>query len=54
MFHPYHQLEYLEHAPCMRAAQTDYESCADEYQLRIKTLNKVHREFDFYCTIISC
>jgi len=37
---PY-QTEYLEHAPCMRLAQTEYESCADEYQLRIKTLNKV-------------
>merc|ERR1719495_2206658 len=24
----------------MRKAQTEYESCADEYQLRIKTLNK--------------
>ena len=34
-------LEYLEHAPCMRKAQTEYEGCADEYQLRIKTLNKV-------------
>ena len=33
--------EYLQHAPCMRKAQTEYESCADEYQLRIKTLNKV-------------
>jgi len=36
-----YQTEYLEHAPCMRKAQTEYESCADEYQLRIKTLNKV-------------
>jgi len=35
-----YQTEYLEHAPCMRKAQTEYESCADEYQLRIKTLNK--------------
>ena len=36
--------EYLEHAPCMRKAQTEYESCADEYQLRIKTLNKVRNK----------
>lgn len=35
-----YQTEYLQHAPCMRKAQTEYESCADEYQLRIKTLNK--------------
>merc|ERR1739838_1005596 len=35
-----YQTEYLEHAPCMRKAQTEYESCPDEYQLRIKTLNK--------------
>ena len=33
--------EYLQHAPCMRQAQAEYESCADQYQLRIKTLNKV-------------
>ena len=33
--------EYLRHAPCMRQAQAEYESCADQYQLRIKTLNKV-------------
>lgn len=39
-----YQKEYLEHAPCMRKAQTEYESCADEYQLRIKTLNKVDKE----------
>jgi len=39
---PY-QKEYLEHAPCMRKAQTEYEGCADEYQLRIKTLNKAER-----------
>ena len=52
MFHPYHQLEYLEHAPCMRAAQTDYESCADEYQLRIKTLNKVHRELQLSAILL--
>ena len=25
----------------MRQAQTEYESCVDIYQLRIKTLNKV-------------
>ena len=25
----------------MRQAQAEYESCADQYQLRIKTLNKV-------------
>ena len=25
----------------MRQAQTEYESCVDVYQLRIKTLNKV-------------
>jgi hypothetical protein len=25
----------------MRKAQAEYENCADEYQLRIKTLNKV-------------
>ena len=25
----------------MRKAQTDYESCAEDYQLRIKTLNQV-------------
>jgi len=36
----HYQEEYLKHAPCMRKAQTEYESCADEYQLRIKTLNK--------------
>lgn len=35
-----YQTEYLRHAPCMRRAQTEYENCADEYQLRIKTLNK--------------
>jgi len=35
-----YQSEYLKHAPCMRKAQTEYESCADEYQLRIKALNK--------------
>jgi len=39
---PY-QKEYLDHAPCMRKAQTEYESCADEYQLRIKTLNKADK-----------
>ena len=33
--------EYLKHARCMRQAQTEYESCVDVYQLRIKTLNKV-------------
>ena len=33
--------EYLKHAQCMRHAQTEYESCVDVYQLRIKTLNKV-------------
>jgi len=36
---PY-QTEYLQHAPCMRKAQAEYESCADDYQLRIKTLNQ--------------
>jgi len=35
-----YQTEYLQHAPCMRQAQAEYESCADQYQLRIKTLNK--------------
>jgi len=35
-----YQTEYLRHAPCMRQAQAEYESCADQYQLRIKTLNK--------------
>lgn len=38
-----YQTEYLKHAPCMRKAQAEYEECADEYQLRIKTLNKVGR-----------
>jgi len=38
-----YQTEYLKHAPCMRKAQAEYENCADEYQLRIKTLNKVGR-----------
>ena len=33
--------EYLKHARCMRDAQTEYESCVDVYQLRIKALNKV-------------
>lgn len=35
-----YQTEYLKHAACMRQAQTEYESCVDIYQLRIKTLNK--------------
>jgi len=35
-----YQTEYLKHARCMRQAQTEYESCVDVYQLRIKTLNK--------------
>merc|ERR1712111_292867 len=35
-----YQTEYLKHAQCMRQAQTEYESCVDVYQLRIKTLNK--------------
>ena len=38
-----YQSEYLKHAPCMRKAQTEYESCADDYQLRIKALNKVRQ-----------
>ena len=45
-----YQTEYLRHAPCMRRAQTEYENCADEYQLRIKTLNKVSRHY----TTVSC
>ena len=28
----------------MRQAQAEYESCADQYQLRIKTLNKVFKK----------
>ena len=36
-----YQTEYLKHARCMRNAQTEYESCVDIYQLRIKSLNKV-------------
>merc|ERR1712050_292359 len=35
-----YQTEYLKHARCMRDAQTEYESCVDVYQLRIKALNK--------------
>lgn len=35
-----YQTEYLKHARCMRNAQTEYESCVDIYQLRIKSLNK--------------
>jgi len=35
-----YQTEYLQHARCMRDAQTEYESCVDVYQLRIKALNK--------------
>ncbi|XP_023344195.1 uncharacterized protein LOC111713548 [Eurytemora carolleeae] len=35
-----YQTEYLQHAPCMRKAQAEYESCAQEYQLKIKALNK--------------
>ena len=34
-------LEYLSHAQCMRNAQADYQLCAQEYQLRIKSLNEV-------------
>lgn len=41
-----YQREYLEHAPCMRKAQTEYEACADEYQLRIKHLNKMEKKND--------
>lgn len=41
-----YQKEYLLHAPCMREAQTEYESCADEYQVRIKNLNKAEKKSD--------
>ena len=40
-----YQTEYLKHARCMRNAQTEYESCVDIYQLRIKSLNKVRLYF---------
>jgi len=36
-----YQTEYLSHAQCMRNAQADYQLCAQEYQLRIKSLNEV-------------
>lgn len=41
-----YQREYLEHAPCMRKAQAEYEACADEYQLRINHLNKMEKNDD--------
>lgn len=36
-----YQTEYLSHAQCMRDAQEDYQLCAHQYQLRIKSLNEV-------------
>ena len=33
-----YQSAYLRHAPCMREVQNGYESCADEYQVKIKSL----------------
>jgi len=39
-----YQTEYLSHAQCMRNAQADYQLCAGEYQLRIKSLNEVKSE----------
>lgn len=36
---PY-QTDYLRHAPCMREVQSGYERCADDYQVRIKSLNQ--------------
>ena len=33
-------LDYLRHAPCMRRVQAGYERCADDYQIRIKSLNQ--------------
>ena len=30
--------QYLRHAPCMRQVQAGYETCADDYQVKIKSL----------------
>ena len=35
----------------MRQAQTEYESCVDVYQLRIKTLNKVKSPESIDCAV---